>query len=169
MRRGRPAPATTLAFAILLAGCSASRIESGVFHSPKGYSLTIPDGGWRLAPRGEADLELTRDAPPGGMLADATCAGRERDRTLSVLARHLTFGLTERVMVESDSRSVDGRPAEHRVVRGLADGMPVTVEALVVQGERCIHDFLYVAPAGDFEGGRKDFRAFVQSLVRSAR
>jgi len=169
MRGGRPAPATALALAVVLAACSASRIESGVFHSPKGYSVTIPDGGWRISPRGEADIELKRDAPPGGMLADATCKGRERSRTLSVLARHLTFGLTDRETLESDSHPVDGRPAEHRVVRGLVDGTPVTVEALVVQGERCIHDFLYVAPAANFEGGRKDFRAFVESLSRDER
>jgi hypothetical protein len=152
------------ALALLLAACGAARIEGGVFHSPKGYAVTLPGGGWRVAPRGEADLELQRDGLAGGMLADATCEGVERGRPLPVLARHLTFGLTRRVTIESDTRVLGGRPAAHRVVRGVVDGAEVGVEAIVLRSERCIHDFLYVAPVGQFEAGRRDFQAFVESF-----
>jgi hypothetical protein len=153
-----------LALAGLLAACSAHRIEGGVLYSPKGYTLRLPAGAWRVEAGSRADLELKRDAPPGGMLADATCEGRDLGRPLPVLVRHLTFGLTERVTVESNRRTVAGRPAEHRVVQGVADGVPVAVEAVVVDGERCIHDFLYVAPVAHFEEGRREFRALVDSL-----
>src|SRR5207249_7197434 len=112
----------------------------------------------------DADLELRRETPPAGMLADATCEGRDMKRPLPVLARHLTFGLTERTTVESDTGTVAGLPAERRVVRGVADGAHVQVEAVVVQGRRCVHDFLYVAPVADFEAGRGDFQALVESL-----
>ena len=160
----RKAAASVFAVAGLIAACSSSRIEGGVFHSAKGYTVSLPGEGWRVERGGLADLELKREAPPGGMLADATCEGGERAPRLPVLARHLTFGLTDRVTLESDVRTVDGRPAEHRVVRGVVDGAPVGVEAVVVDGERCIHDFLYVAPIGPFEAGRRDFQAFVESL-----
>jgi hypothetical protein len=167
--RWRPGAAWTLALSALVAACAtsrigASRIEGGMLYSPKGYALRLPPSGWRVASDGSADLELRRDAPPGGMLADATCEGRDRGRPLPVLVRHLTFGLTERVTVESDRRTVGGRPAEHRVVRGIADGAPVLVEAVVVDGERCIHDFLYVAPVAHFEEGRREFQALIESL-----
>ncbi len=168
-RRGVVAiPAVGLA--TLLAGCStaSSRIEHGMFHSPKGYTVKLPEGGWRVASGGPADLELTRDAPPGGMLADATCEAADRERPLPVLARHLTFGLTQRTTVESDERTLGGHPAAHRVVRGMLDGTEVAVEAIVVKGDRCVHDFLYVAPAVAFEAGRADFRAFVESLAPGA-
>jgi hypothetical protein len=140
-----------------------------VLYSPKGYTLRLPAGGWRVESGGEADLQLKRDAPPGGMLADATCEGRDRTRPLPVLVRHLTFGLTDRTTVERDRRTVGGRPAEHRVVRGVADGVPVAVEAVVVDGERCVHDFLYVAPVAHFEAGRGEFRALVESLSGGTR
>lgn len=153
-----------LALAVVLAACSAARIESGVFYSPKGYSVKLPGDGWRVAPPGEGDLELRRDAPPGGMLADATCEGGERARPLPVLARHLTFGLTRRVTLEMDTRPLGGRPAAHSVVRGVLDGAEVKVEAFVLKSDRCIHDFLYVAPVDHFEAGRRDFQALVESL-----
>ena len=170
--RARPlAAALALGMAaVAQAACSttATRFEGDTFRSAKGYSVKLPGGGWRVQSSERADLELRRDDPPGGMLADATCEGRELDRPLPVLARHVTFGLAERTTVESDTRPRAGRPAAHSVVRGNADGAEVQVEAVVVKGARCIHDFLYVAPAAQFEAGRRDFQAFVESFSEEA-
>jgi hypothetical protein len=154
----------------LLAGCStaSSRIENDTFYSPKGYSVVLPGQGWRVTPGGAADLELKRESPPGGMLADATCEGVARERPLPVLVRHLTFGLTGRATVESDELPRAGQPAAHRVVHGLVDGTPMGIEAIVVKGERCVHDFLYVAPLSAFDAGRPAFAAFVASLAPAA-
>jgi hypothetical protein len=158
-----------LGLAALLAGCGAQagRIEGGTFYSSKGYTMRLPENGWRVEPGG-GDLELRRDVPAGGMLADATCEGPDPGRPLPVLARHLVFGLTRPVTVESDTRTVGGRPAAHRVLRGVVDGREVEVESLVVKGDRCVHDFLYVAPAGQFEAGRRDFQALVESFSPGA-
>ena len=154
-----------LGLLLLVAGCSAARIESGAFHSPKGYQVWVPGDGWKVEPDAAADLQITRTAAAGAMLVDASCGGVELDRSLPVLARHLTFGLTDRRTVESDTWTVDGRPAAHRVIRGRRDGVDVTVEAVVLKGERCVHDFLYVAPPAEFEDGRRDFRLLVESFA----
>lgn len=162
--------ATALALAVVLSGCAAAgRIENGVFYSSKGYQVQLPREGWRVEPGGRADLELRREAPPGGMMADATCDGREAGRSPGLLARHLTFGLAHRVTLESGRSVVGGRPAARTVVRGTVDGAEVTVEAVVLKGERCVYDFLYVAPAGAFEAGRGDFQALVESFAGAAR
>ena len=158
-----------LGLGLLLAGCSMSRIENGVFHSAKGYQVRLPGAGWRIDPDRTADLALRRDAPAGGMLADATCEGKPLDYPLPLLARHLTFGLTNRVTVERRRDVVSGQPAERAVVRGTADGMDVAVEAVVVKTSRCVHDFLYVAPAAGFDAGRGDFQAFVDSFAEEPR
>ena len=165
MDRARLTGALGLGVLSLLAGCSTSRVEGGTFHSAKGYQVGMPPGVWTVEPGAAADLQLRRTAMPGGMLIDASCGGVEQDRPLAVLARHLTFGLTDRHTVESDTWTVDGRPAAHRVIRGRRDGMDVTVEAVVLKGERCVHDFLYVAPPGAFEDGRRDFRSLVESFA----
>jgi hypothetical protein len=149
------------------AGCAsaAGRIEDGVFYSSKGYRVRLPPGGWKVEQGSRADLTLQSEARPGGMLVDASCHGREVSRPLDVLARHLTFGLTKRELVESGMTTVDGREAAHSLVRGLADGREVTVEALVLRAGPCVHDFLYVAPTPVFEGGRPAFRAVVESFA----
>ena len=151
----------------LLAGCASAtgRVETGVFHSAKGYRVTLPGAGWTVERGPAADLSLQADRGAGGMLVDATCAGRERARSLDVLARHLTFGLTRREVVESGTVTVAGREAARSVVRGQADGREVTVEALVMRAEPCVHDFLYVAPTGAFDAGRPAFAALVASFA----
>jgi len=154
-----------LGLGLLLTGCGAGRIEHGTFYSAKGYQVGLPRDGWRVEPGGQVDLELTRTGPPGGMLADATCGGVGLERPLALLARHLTFGLKNRLTVESDTWTVGGRSAAHGVIRGRRDGVEVAVEAVVLKGERCVHDFLYVAPVGEFDAGRGDFRVFVESFA----
>ena len=158
-----------LGLVLVVAGCGASRIENGTFHSAKGYQVTLPGDGWRVESGGDADVALRRDVPPGGMLADATCEGKPLGYPLPVLARHLTFGLTNRVTTEHTTEILSGRPAEHTVVRGTVGGTAVGVEAVVVRSATCVHDFLYVAPAAAFEGGRRDFRAFVESFAGEPR
>jgi hypothetical protein len=164
----KPAQAL-LATALLTAGCSASHIESGVFYSPKGYQVSLPRQGWRVQSGGAAELELQRQDPAGGMLADATCDDKTAGRPLTVLSRHLTFGLTERVVEDGGTFTLAGRPAQRAVVRGRIDGAQVGVEAVVIKGARCVYDFLYVAPAAAFETGRGDFRAFFESFKGDAR
>jgi hypothetical protein len=150
------------------AGCSADRIERGVFYSSKGYQVTLPASGWRRDPGPEADLALARGSPPGGMLADATCEASVRGRPLRLLARHATFGMASRETVEQAEITVGGRPALRTVLRGRAAGALLQVESVVVKDEQCVYDFLYVAPLEHFEQGRGEFRALVGSFGRTA-
>ena len=161
--------AGALAVAVVLAGCSASRIENGVFYSPKGYQLSLPGNGWAVLPGGSAELELQRKNPDGGMLADATCGSPAAGRPLAVLTRHLTFGLGHRETVETVQNEAGGRQAERTLVRGTVDGREVTVEAVVLKDKRCVYDFVYVAPVDAFEAGRGDFQAFVESFAGATR
>jgi hypothetical protein len=158
-----------LLVAVVVAGCSASRIENGVFYSPRGYQLSLPGNGWSVLPGGPAELELQRKNPDGGMLADATCGGPTAGRPLAVLTRHLTFGLGHRETIETVQSEVGGRQVERTVVRGTVDGADVAVEAVVLKDKRCVYDFVYVAPAGAFESGREDFHAFVESFTGARR
>ncbi|MGH7399758.1 MAG: hypothetical protein ACRELW_19750 [Candidatus Rokuibacteriota bacterium] len=168
----RPLAPGLLAFIMLAgAGCAtgAGRIEEGVFHSSKGYRVTLPSNGWTVERGSRAELALQGEATPGGMLVDATCGGREAARPLDVLARHLTFGLTRRDVMQNGTTTVGGREAAHSVVRGVAGGRDVTVEAVVVRAAPCVHDFLYVAPTEVFDAGRPAFRALVESFALERR
>jgi hypothetical protein len=146
-------------------GCTANRIERGVFHSKKGYEVSLPGSAWQVAPSSKADLELKRAAPPGGMLADATCGERVARRSPETLVRYLVFGLTQRSEVRTEPVTVRGRPGARTTLRGQLDGTDVAVDAVSLKDGQCVYDFLYVAPVDSFDAGRADFQAFVESLA----
>ena len=155
-----------LSLALAVAGCATSdRIEGGVFHSSKGYAVSLPGGEWQVAAGAESDLELRRAAPAGGMLADATCGGRVADRPAPLLVRYLTFGLKHRTDVRTDDVVVKGRRGARSTLRGTLDGKDVAVDAVTLKEGGCVYDFLYVAPVDDFDAGRLAFQIFVESLT----
>jgi hypothetical protein len=156
--------AVLLAAVLALAGCSASRIVDGVFHSDKGYRVTVPAPGWQAQTGRRVDLELRRDGA-AGMLVDATC-GPVAERSLDVLSRHLLFGLRHWRDATREPAQVGGLTAQRRTLRGEMDGREVAVEAIVAQGEGCVYDFLYVAPPELFDEGQPAFRSLVDSFAR---
>ena len=65
--RGFVALAVGAAAACALGGCASGRIESGVYHSSKGYRVAIPGPEWTVREGGRADLELRHRASAAGM------------------------------------------------------------------------------------------------------
>lgn len=149
---------------VWLAGCAGKRIEGGVFHG-EGYRVTLPKEGWRVMRRGPADLELQREAAPGGIIANATC-GREAGRGLDRLARQLLTGLKDRTILEQNAISVNGHAGERLVFAGRTAAGAVKGEAYVLKAGACVYDVLYVAPAASFDSGREDFERLAASLAR---
>jgi len=152
-----------------MAGCAGSRLEGGIFHSKKGYRVAVPPTGWRVVSDGEADLTLAREEGEAGMLTDATCGGAAPELPARLLSRHLLFGLVHRSVLEQAPVEVAGHQGLRTVVRGAREGVDVTVEGVVLKGEGCVYDFLYVAPSESFEGGRAAFDALVESFARETR
>jgi hypothetical protein len=165
----RRAPlALALGAVIVFTGCAGRRIENGVYHSGKGYRLTLPGAEWSVATESKADLELRHQDGLAAMLANAECDDRARSRSAGLLLAQLLIGLRDRATIEQNEVSVNGRQALHRVLDGRvsADGAPTRIEAYVLKEESCVYDFAYAAPPASFEAGRADFRRFVESFAR---
>ena len=165
---GRAPLALALGAVIVLAGCAAGpRIENGVYHSAKGYRLTMPGAEWSVAGESKADLELRHQDGMAAMLANADC-DEPRSRSAGLLLGHLLIGIRDRATIEQNEVSVDGQQALHRVLdaRASADGAPTRIEAYVLKDQGCIYDFAYAAPPASFETWRPDFQRFVQSFAR---
>jgi hypothetical protein len=122
---------------------------------------------WKIVDRSRAELELRRADGAAGMLAHATCRPETVRRDFGLLERHLLLGLRDRATLEDDETDVGGRRAVHLVVEGRArDGDErMRIESYVLKDARCVYDLLYVAQADEFDGGRADFRRFVQSFA----
>lgn len=157
----------TTAAAALLAGCAVARIENGVFHSPRGYRVTLPGPEWRVSEESSAELELRHRTLPAGMVANAVCEPAAVRQRFGVLTRHLLVGLRDRAVLEEGEVAVRGLTAAHTLVEGRPDpGVDrVRVEAFVVKDARCVYDLLYVAHVRAFEAGRRDFRRLVESFA----
>lgn len=154
-------------FLFLLGGsaCAGGRIERGVFHSDKGYRVNLPASGWQIVTTGQADLVLKHPEWRAGILLHATCEGAAPRRSLSVLARHLTFGLRDKEVLEQGEVTVTGLPALRSLLQGRLDGNAVQMEAYVLKGDVCVYDLVYVAPPTEFSKGTRDFRSFLSSFV----
>jgi hypothetical protein len=162
----RAALVTAVAFAVL-AGCAGRRLQDGVYRSEHGFRVTVPGPEWRVVDSSRAELELRRADAEAGMLAHATCRPDAARRSFSVLERHLLLGLRDRATLEAGETDLAGQRAVHLVVEGRprdAEGR-MRIESYVLKNARCVYDLLYVAPPGEFDVGRADFRRFVQSFA----
>ena len=150
------------------AACAGKRIEHGVFHSPKGYRVTIPPDGWVVARNSRADLELRHGSEPAAIAVNAACEDERPRGSLDVLARHLLIGLRERSTVLAERTAVNGHTAEHAIVEGRSiepGGDRMRVEAYVIRDARCVYDFLYIAPPEAFETLEPSFRQLLDTFV----
>ena len=147
-------------------GCALKGIENGVYHSSKGYRVTIPNNEWTLVDEGPADLTLRHQGPAAGMAVNAVCEGAAPRRADGVLARQLQIGLRDRRVIERATAEVAGRAASRMLVEGHLEqsAARVRIESLSMKDGRCLYDFLYVAPPATFEATRADFARFVDSF-----
>jgi len=166
VRQGR-LPFLTMAAATLVAGCAGHRLDAGVFHSEKGYRVTVPGPGWTMISEGSGDLELRDASGRAGILVNADCDARRARRPLSFLERRLLHGLPQRTTVEQGETTVNGRPAAHSVMEAAngSAGSRMRIETFVVSDGRCVYDLIYAAEPAAFATGRDDFARLVQSLA----
>ena len=102
------------------------------------------------------------------MLANAECDQQTAARSGDLLLRQLLIGLRDRTPITREEVSLNGRRAVHRVLDGrlASSDEPTRIEAYVVKDERCVYDFVYVAPPPSFELWRPDFLRFVESFEK---
>jgi hypothetical protein len=160
--------ALALGAVIAFTGCAGRRIENGVYHSDKGYRLTLPGPDWSVAADSKADLELRHQDGLAAMLANAECDDRAKSRSAGLLLGQLLIGLLDRATIEQNEVPLNGQQALHRVLDGrvAADGAPTRIEAFVLKEQGCFYDFAYAAPPASFEAWRADFRRFVESFAK---
>ena len=163
----RRLPFVTVAAATLVAGCATHRLDGGIFHSSKGYRVTVPGAGWTIVSDADSDLELRDAEGLAGILVHADCDARRAQRPLALLERRLLHGLTQRTTVERGAAPVNGRPAAHSVLEAANShaGSRMRIETFVVSDGRCVYDLIYAAEPARFATGRGDFVRLVESFA----
>jgi hypothetical protein len=152
---------------LVLTACAGRQPPSGVYHSNKGYRLTLPGSDWQPVPGSRADLELRHRQAQAGILVNASCGARLTLRTVNALTREILAGFSGREVHERGVASLAGQEAAHLVVEGQSGpgGDRVRVEIYVARDDRCVYDLLYAAAPEDFPTWRGDFRHMVGTFV----
>jgi len=149
---------------LLLAGCAAGgRIVDGSYvHPGKGYRVGLLPG-W-LAELGTPDLALRERELGVGVIVHGTCEGRPPGRPLSVLARHLRFGLRD-VEVEAQRETrLGGFPALETRWRGRLDGRPVEGRGVIVKARGCVYDLTLVGRPDAVGRAEAEFERLLESF-----
>ena len=112
------------------------------------YRVAEPDSAqWQVVKFAENDLAWVNKNSAHVLSVNATC-GDHGDPGLDVLTTHLMFGFTERTLKTRQTKMLDGREALFSSYVAKLDGVAVEIELVVLKKNDCVHDFIYIAPAG---------------------
>lgn len=148
------------------AGCRGT-LANGVY-SRDGIAYRVaapPSADWREVGFADNDLAWAARGSPHVLAMNSTCQNFD-DAPLEVLTNHLVMGFTNREWVRREKFMLDGREAERSQVNASLDGVPTTLQLVVVKKNDCVHDIMYVSPLGQEAAHQRDFDALVAGFAQ---
>ena len=122
----------------------------------KVHVATLDGAQWKPVDFSGNDLAWVHVGTAHVLAMNATC-DEHGDPSLQVLTAHLTFGFTDKELKTRAEKRIDGREALVSQYAAKLDGVEVELELVVLKKNGCVHDFMYVAPAGHLEDQRSAF------------
>jgi hypothetical protein len=120
--------------------------------------------GWQEIHAEGASIAFFNSQLGAVVVANATCRDDAEAAPLSALTRQLLIGYTDREQVWQDRISIVGREALRTRVDARLDGVPTSLDLIVVRKDGCIYDLSYAAPPERYESGRAAFERFVHGF-----
>jgi hypothetical protein len=148
-----------------LFGCRGG-LAGGMYRRDDGvmYRVVEPAGAqWRRVNFDDNDLAWLAGGSGHLIAMNATCTGHE-DPPLDVLTNHLVIGFTDRQFLSKTPLQLDGRDALRSRVDAKLDGVPTSLDLVVLKKNGCVHDFTYVSPRGQEGKYQRDFDALVSGF-----
>ncbi|RKH66035.1 hypothetical protein [Corallococcus aberystwythensis] len=156
----------TLVLSGLLAGCHRATFEDSVLQkSDVKYRVgPLSNSVWERRGFDDNDLAFVERGDTGRVIAtNSTCKDHD-DPSLQVLTKHLLMGFTERQDLGQRSFTLDGREALRSRYVAKLDGVPISLELVVLKKDNCVFDFSYVAPVGTADARMADFESLFQGF-----
>jgi hypothetical protein len=165
-----------LAAGALAAGCAHS-LPKGRFDAANDrvcagkvcYRMGALPPTWRVVHQESAAIGFYSSDVGGVIEANASCRDDAEATPLESLTRLLLIGYTERNIRSQEKVPLDQREALRTQVDAKLDGVPVTMELLVMKRNGCIFDLSYAAPPERFARGMGDFSRFVDGFADDRR
>lgn len=154
----------TLVLSGLLAGCHhrATFEESVLRKSDVEYRVgPLSSDIWERKGFNDNDLAFVERGDTGRVIAaNSTCKDHD-DPPLPILTKHLLMGFTERQDLGQQTFTLDGREALRSRYVAKLDGVPVSLDLVVLKKDNCVFDFSYIAPVGTADARMADFDGLV--------
>ncbi len=156
----------TALICVALVSCNGHTVKDGYF--TKGwlrYRVATPDlAEWKQVTFADNDLAWVNRKSAHVLSMNATCEAHG-DPALDVLTTHLLFGFTERSLSKRVNKMIDGREALLSSYQARLDGVSVEIEVAVLKKNDCVHDFVYVSPAGRLQEYREVFDGLLAAFA----
>lgn len=112
----------------------------------------------------DASLAYRDDARGASILVNGRCHKPDDGTPLVALTNHLVIGSTMREITSQETEPFDGREILHTKMRAKWDGVPLAFDIYVMKKDGCVYDFVYMGDPSAFDGGAKEFEAFVHGF-----
>jgi hypothetical protein len=166
-----------LALGFFLVGCIGGGVKKtgkvvgyrdGEVLTKKGsYRVGELPPAWKRVKLGKALVAFRNREFQSTISTDSFCDQAYDDSSLKMLTRHLFAGLQDTQVVREDAFSLDGRGALRSVVQAKLDGLPVTLDLVVVKKDWCLFDFHLVSAPERYSQAVSDFEKFYQGFSYS--
>lgn len=129
------------------------------------YSMGALPPGWRVVHQESAAIGFYNPDVGGVIEANASCRDDAEATPLEALTRLLLIGYTDRDIKAQEKVPLDQREALRTQVDAKLDGVPMSLELLVMKRNGCIFDLSYAAPPDRFTRGAGAFEQFVHGFA----
>ena len=138
-------------------GSSGSRLEGR-------YRLEVLESPWVSVDSGGADFAWWHKESGATIYSDSNCEKGFSDSSLERLANAQSAAIDDAEQVSIREHRLADRDALTAVYRGQVDGVSVQVTTTVMKKDRCIYDFVMVAPIEADDTLDEDYQALVASF-----
>jgi hypothetical protein len=147
---------------------SSSGKLSGRVYNTKDTSYEIgelPDGWKRINIEG-GDLAFWNDKLGATITVNSTCNrnGKKVNYSLKALTNSLLIGITDKKLVQTGEKTINGQIALRSDYEGKLDKIPVKIGAIVLKKDNCYYDLTYASSPGSFNEGLPDFEQFASEF-----
>lgn len=154
-----------LAITTLFSGCASAWISDGAYvNEAKGFAVKLPPAAWKVQTGEEADLILRHKHREAGILINASCSEVPPNRPLTILSRHLFFGVREKEILREQRRSLSQGEALEVVLRGEMGTMGLLLHGYTVKEHGCVYDLVLFASPRDYPEIGGEFDVLVQQF-----
>ncbi len=105
-------------------------------------------------------LVLYNSKEKSSIETESFCDASFSDSGLSSLTTHLHFDLKDKKVIFQKEIQVDGRAALRTVVEAKVDGVPVTLDSVVIKKDSCLFDFVLISNPSHYNNVKNDFEKF---------